>query len=274
MNKISHCLTIIILLYSTLHAENLTNKYKSLMKNNSPQQEEYKPTPASSHTDISSNTSEITKNITDTLKEIKNLKQGTFESTKEFETRVNAKLEELNSKIKFYSQKGSKDLSAGTVTMKSYDADNEKMALNLRWDSQLNSIFPEIKNYKTATLLIPRDEARKLFDKQDNHPFHIEVVFESSKLKIGRIVLYGGYVMRATEKESAVKKDKSNPYIGKQNNVNRTVPMEQKMQQINYKEKIKYIDNDAQINQKNLQSSLVYHNSRTHNYPFVCYDKK
>ena len=41
-------------------------------------------------------------------------------------------------------ENASKEYSAGTAQMKSYDADRERMQLSLTWNSDLKTIFPEI----------------------------------------------------------------------------------------------------------------------------------
>ncbi len=187
-------ISLIFLLMATfLHSENLTNKYKQLMNTVSPktQSEVHQGKPIDSHE------TKTDKNyrLIDQVKKIQALKQDTFESTTDFNSRINSAIKELKSKVKFFAQNGSKEYSAGTATMMNYDADKEVMQLKLKWDDDLKSIFSEIKDLKTVSLNIFKDAAKALFQTQKTHYFHIDIAYIDSKLIISRMTLNDKFIM-------------------------------------------------------------------------------
>jgi len=182
-------------------ADDMLQRYKSLMKTDSPvsfRQEQEKIAPIiDNHVHLKS-----AKNLLEDIQEIKALKQGTFEATKDFNERRSKKITEFDSKIKFFAQNGAQEYSAGTATMKSYDADSEVMTLSLSWDDRLKSMLPDIKNLKTVTTHIARDEAKRLFGKRETHFFYINVAFRDSALYVSKMILYEKYELIAKEQRN------------------------------------------------------------------------
>ncbi len=133
------------------------------------------------------------KSIVKGIKEIQSLKKNTFESTDEFAQRRNKKISELNNRVTISAKKGSDDYSAGTMSMKSYDADKERIALALSWNKDLAVLMPEVTKLKTVSIQIPREEAKKLFSENSTHFFHIKIFYSNSKLALSEITFYNKY---------------------------------------------------------------------------------
>jgi hypothetical protein len=201
MKPIIKIVLIILLNVSFLHTEDLTSKYKQMM------------TTATAETmndvnQIQPENLQNTKidkkyNFIERINKIQNLKQDTFESTKNFNIRVNSEINLLQNEVKFFAKNRSKKYSAGTASMKSYDADREKMKLSLKWNGDLKSVFPEIKNLKTVTLDISNNEAKALFEKQKKHYFYIDLAYVNSKLVIFKIILNDIYQMKPLSKQNS-----------------------------------------------------------------------
>lgn len=104
------------------------------------------------------------------LKNIYDMKKGTFESTDEFIRRQKNTIASLEEEILITPKKDLDEYSAGIATMTNYNADIEEVSLSLKWKKSFKSLVPEIKKHKTLTLKIPRDDARTLFDKQEKQP--------------------------------------------------------------------------------------------------------
>ncbi len=96
------------------------------------------------------------KSIIKGIKEVQNLKKGTFESTDQFTQKRNKKILELNSRVTISAKKGSDDYSAGTASMKGYDADKEQITLALSWNKNLVALLPEVTKLKTVSIQIPK----------------------------------------------------------------------------------------------------------------------
>ncbi len=183
---------LVLLLYTTLLlSEDLTSQYKKMM-NSVPLQTQNEVSPEKTIEDKKTPTG-INYNLIEEIKKIEALKQDTFEATSEFNSRRIAAITELQNKIKFFGQNTSKEYSAGTAQMKSYDADRERMQLSLNWNDNLKSAFSEIKNLKTVSLNISRDEAKKLFQEKKTHYFHIDVAYINNKLTISKMSIYDKY---------------------------------------------------------------------------------
>ena len=90
--------------------------------------------------------------------------------------------------------------------MKSYNADNEKMELSLKWNDELKLIFPEVKKLKTVTLNISKYEAKVLFEKQRTHYFHISISYQNKRLIVSKMILNDKYEMRKIQKQTKDKK--------------------------------------------------------------------
>ena len=132
------------------------------------------------------------------IQKIMALKQDTFESSREFNTRQDRAISELKDKIQSFARKGSKKYSAGTATMKNYDADKERMRLSLTWNKDIQSSFPSSKIFKNVSLNISREEAKNIFQKQRTHNFHIEVSFINNKITISKMKLYDKFKLYAS----------------------------------------------------------------------------
>ncbi len=192
-----------------LHSENLTNKYKQIMS--APPVQTNSETNSSKPIEVPQTSTDTNHNLINEIKKIEALKQDTFESTGEFNNRRDEAITELQNKIKFFEQKASKEYSAGTAKMKSYDADRERMQLTLNWNDDLKSIFSEIKNLQTVSLNIVRTEAKALFKQQDTHQFHIDIAYRSNKLIISKMTIYGKYNMyKPMEKHTPIKTNTEN----------------------------------------------------------------
>jgi hypothetical protein len=186
------------LLKNSLYSEDLTTKYKQIMTNTS------KVSQVQSVNSPKKNNKNF--NLFEEIKKIKDLKQDTFESTSDFNTRVNSAINVLENEVKFFAQNGKKEYNAGTTTMISYDADRERMKLSLKWNNDLKSIFPEIKNLKTVTLNISKHDAKALFEKQRTHYFHISISYQNKRLIVSKMILNDKYEMYKVQKPTKHKK--------------------------------------------------------------------
>lgn len=134
----------------------------------------------------------------DSIQKIMTLKQDTFESSREFNTRQDRTISKLKDKIQPFARKGSKKYSAGTATMKSYDPDKERMLLSLKWNKDIQSSFPSSKILKNVSLNISREEAKNIFQKQRTHNFHIEVSYSNNEIIISKMKLYDKFELYAS----------------------------------------------------------------------------
>jgi len=186
------------MILSSGYGQNLVDKYKSKMNHVS------EPIEQNSMKAVSEIVEKKTASSMESdIRDIKSMKQGTFESTFSFEKRVNDKLKELKQKINFYGKNASKEFSAGTITMKSYNADQETMQLLFVWNQSINTLFPETKKWKTATLSISRTEAKRLFENQSTHYFHIYLGYVNKKISIEKMMLYDAYEFTPNLKKKA-----------------------------------------------------------------------
>ena len=191
MTKIINVIFLFLFSFSLIHGENLTDKYREMMNaktNNVQSKPSTQETIAPPATPLG--------NLIDSIKEIKKLKQGTFESTTDFNTRRDDKISQLQNTIKPFAKKGSKDYSAGSANMKSYDADNEIMTLTLLWNNEIKSIFPKAKEIKTVLMNISRADAKELFAKEKTHNFHIKITYKGDKLTISSMWINDKYELR------------------------------------------------------------------------------
>ena len=210
---------LLFLCIAFLYSEDLSLQYKQIMQN-----ENAKTPNQQNHTLSQDKELAVNYNLVYKIKKIQSLKKDTFESTSDYTNRVNHAISILQNEIKFFAQNGSKEYSAGTATMKSYDADTEKMILTLQWDDDLKPIFPEIKGFKTVSLNISKQEAKTLFGKQRTHYFHINLAYDSSKLMIFKIILNDQYTL---SKHIKTKRQKNSRIMTK-NNISAIQPLHHK----------------------------------------------
>ena len=163
-----------------------SKEFKLLMDNYAKERRTYKNMPKK--------TVKFTKikkdNYIESLKKIKSMKQDTFESSKEFNERRSSTIKTLEKRITPLARRGSKEFSAGTVIMKNYDADKEEMQLSLKWNKEIQEIFPNAKKLKIVSLEISRKQAKHLFSKQSIHNFHINIDYTENKMGITKILIY------------------------------------------------------------------------------------
>ncbi len=163
-----------------------SKEFKILMDNYAKERHAYKNKP-----NKTVNSTKIKNdNYIESLKEIRAMKQDTFESSKEFNERRSRVINTLQKRINPLALRGSKEFSVGTVIMKNYDADKEAMQLSLKWNKEIQEIFPETKKLKIVSLKIPRRQAKHLFSKQSIHNFHIAIDYTENKIDITKIIIY------------------------------------------------------------------------------------
>jgi uncharacterized protein YraI len=212
MRENSLSLTILwLFLFMTaqvLAANQILDKYKSLMSETSSASVSLPARHLSENTDTNKSTVSkgAYKSHAEEIKEIVDLKQGTFESSGEFQKRRDDKIADLDKKVVFLAQDGDKEYSAGTATMKHYDADSEIMTLTLHWNADLEPLLPETKAIKTATMKISRANAKKLFEKKDTHYFHINITYQDSRPTLSRMAMYGKYKLEAVKTKTLMPK--------------------------------------------------------------------
>ena len=198
-------------LSSLFGAEDLTDKYRQKMGMESPRTDR-----TAIHTSNSIKKSE--DNILADIRKIKEMRQDTFQSTRDFEVKRNSKIVELKNKTKFFARTGEKKFSFGSVKMKSYDADQEIMQLDVSWDKEVYTLFPELKKVHTAYLNIPRAQAKDLFEEKKRHYLHTEIGYRDETLIVTSMLLYDKYRFYANVKRKpvfhsvAVKKNVENNY--------------------------------------------------------------
>ncbi len=217
--------------------------------------------------------------VIDEIKKIQALKQDTFESTSDFYNRREQAITEFRNKVKFFSQNGSKEYSAGTAEMISYDADTERMKLTLNWNTDLKFIFSEIKNRQTVSLNIAKDEAKKLFEKQKTYYFHIDVAYVNTKLTVSGMLVYDKYKMYKTQNRPV--DSSSSPKIEKANNKEmqkleqEKAAMELELQRLKAQKNVPIQKISFQQNtDRTLGLSQNNNNRNRRNYLYVCYDEK
>lgn len=198
--KIVYALILCISLSSALKAENLLNQYQQKMSGASLQKQDRTKIQENDIASVDLKEDDILVDI----ENIKKMKQGTFESTPDFLKRRNSKIKNLDEKVSFSSQNGDEKHSFGSVTMKSYDADTERMLLTVHWKKEVYSLFPELKIVHTAYLDIPRDQASELFEEKKRHYFHTELGYRGEELRITGMLLYNKYRFYAKVKRKPV----------------------------------------------------------------------
>lgn len=133
--------------------------------------------------------------MADEIKTFNAMRKKTFESSREFIKRVNKEISSRYNEIDFYIKSASKNYSVGRVEMKRYNPDSEIMTLNLIWDKKIKDILRQSNNFKTVSIPIAREEAKKLFSKKEKPFFHIQLAYTENKLSISEIQLYNKYVL-------------------------------------------------------------------------------
>jgi len=189
MKKIILHILFLLGMFSSLHGEDLLNKYKKKMD--------------TTYTDLNNeiskneNTSKVLriKSIFNEIKTIHAMKKNTFESTNDFKERRNKAVLIIDDKTNFYFTKGSQEYSAGTVQMKRYNPDTQIMVLVLSWNKEVVSLISEMNFVRTVSISIPREEAKKLFGKKKKHFFHIKFMYWHNKISISEILLYNKYTL-------------------------------------------------------------------------------
>ena len=134
-----------------------------------------------------------------------NLKQGTFEASKEYKKRHQIEMETFQESTKLYAQKGLEEYSAGSATMQHYDPDTEIMELSLDWDDALVKILPDLEQITNVYTFIERAKAKMLFEKQKKHFFHIKLTYVKENLQISQITIYGKYILHKNKDNAKVK---------------------------------------------------------------------
>ncbi len=220
-------ITFTVLIITFLSGSNLASKYKEMM--NMPSNPTQGIIKDKIEDSVSTDTQQ-TYDLADDIKKIKALKRDTFESSSEFNARIAAAIAKLRNKVKFFARNGSKEYSAGTATMESYDADKERMKLRLTWNNDLKSVFPEIKNLTTVYLNISRKEAKALFSDQPTHYFHITITHLNNSFTISKMLIYDKYKL--------YKSDSVKPLVKQSNNTtytthSTTIPVPQNKKQKN-----------------------------------------
>ncbi len=136
--SIVYAFILCIGLSSVLNAEDLLGQYQKKMSGASLEKQD--------RTKIQKDDIAITDlkedDILVDIQNIKKMKQDTFESTPDFLKRRSSKIKNLSDKVSFSSQKGDKKFSFGTVSMKSYDADRQRMLLTVKWNKEWYQVFP------------------------------------------------------------------------------------------------------------------------------------
>ncbi len=185
MHKILANVLLILFLSSSLHSEDLINKYKNMLDSSN-----YNP-----ETSLVNNkqSTALVNELSNELSSILTMAKNTFESTSDFRKRRNKAITEFEEKEDFFLQNGSQNYSAGSAKMKTYNPDTEIITLYLDWDQNVASLLPECNKFETISFYISREEAKKLFKNKDTHFFHIKVKYINKKLKISEILLYGKY---------------------------------------------------------------------------------
>ena len=145
------------------------------------------------------------KNLALLVKEMNNLKQGTFEASKEYKKRHQIEMEAFQESTKLYAQKGLEEYSAGSATMQHYDPDTEIMELSLDWDDALVKVLPDLEQITNVYTFIERAKAKMLFEKQKKHFFHIKLAYDKENLQISQITIYGKYILHKNKDNAKVK---------------------------------------------------------------------
>jgi hypothetical protein len=195
--------TFAILIITLLNSNSLTSRYKEMMDIVSKQTETVLENKTKDTANINT---QQNYDLAGDIKKIQSLKQDTFESSNEFNARISTAITKLQNKVRFFARNGSKEYSAGTATMKSYDADKERMKLILTWNSDLKSIFPEIKKLKTVSLNISRDKAKTLFSDHPTHYFHITISYIDNSFIISKILIYDKYELYKPDSSKSITK--------------------------------------------------------------------
>ena len=198
--NIAYAFILCISLSSFLNAEDLLGQYQQKMSGASLQKQDRTKIQENDIASVDLKEDDILVEI----QNIKKMKQGTFESTPDFLKKRNSKIKNLDEKVSFSSQKGDKKFSFGSVTMKSYDADTERMLLTVHWNKEVYALFPELKIVHTAYLDIPRDQASELFGEKKRRYCHTELGYRGEELRITSMLLYNKYRFYAKVKRKPV----------------------------------------------------------------------
>lgn len=189
-------LLIYLGLFSMLNAEDLLSKYKQKVTDAHAQEEVNKKDYLSAKL--------AEENILEDIRNIKKMKQDTFEATADFIKRRNSEIQKLEENASFYAKSGDKKFSFGSIAMKSYDADTQRMLLSVKWNEGVYKLFPELKRVHTAYLDIVRDQARELFEEKKIHNFHIKMEYRGERLIVTSMSLYDKYRFYAKVKRKVV----------------------------------------------------------------------
>ncbi|RLA68767.1 MAG: hypothetical protein DRG30_10880 [Epsilonproteobacteria bacterium] len=214
INRVLHFTTLLLFVCSFAYGENLEDRYRKMLQEtpahlpvtstkkvdsstiaSNPLESPSQSTQGRNKTisESSNSISRSAKSIVENIKDIQSLKKTTFESTSQFTQRRNKKISELNNRVTTSAKKDLRDYSAGTVAMKSYDADKEQIALTLIWDKDLVQLLTRITKPKAASIKISRNEAKKLFSQKNTHHFYIKISYLGEKLLLSEITLFNKY---------------------------------------------------------------------------------
>lgn len=151
---------------SVLDADNLQNKYKSMMNEN--------------NQESVNSTFKLAKFIS----ELKSYKKDDFETVEEFDKRMNDKIEF------FYRSANSKmQLIVGTVTMKSYNPNIERVTVDIHWNNNIKELFPQTNILTIVHFNFPKDKARKLFSNKKSVPLFMNFLYKNSKILINQLLI-------------------------------------------------------------------------------------
>ncbi len=269
---------IIVLFSSSLYGDDdLTSRYKHIMSTSV----QIQPSESNTTNEIIQNQqpdSNTSYPLIGEIAKIQALKQDTFESTSDFYNRREQTISEFLNKAKFFAQNASKEYSAGTATMKSYDADRERMQLTLNWNDNLKSLFSEIKDLQIVSLSISKDEAKALFEKEKTHFFHIDLSYVNSKLSISEILIYNRYKMYQLKKKaeynaSAHKTTVINDKVERLKQ--EKAAMKSELQKLKSQKTISIQQTSFQKNTNRALTRSKKNLSRQRkNYLYICYDEK
>lgn len=93
------------------------------------------------------------QSISQSLQAIRNMQKDTYEKTSEFQARRQIEVDKIITQINTASQKGNPDYQVAVATIKSYDADAERLVFAISWFHSLKNIV-EIKDSEMLESMI------------------------------------------------------------------------------------------------------------------------
>ncbi len=119
---------------------------------------------------ITPSTQDQWSGVSEDIIAINAMKQGTFESTAEFEQRRHSAIENLETKTIQAAQKQDTAYQAGTLTMTAYDPDAEILTADLAWQKNVSALLSGT-NVNTMQFPMPRAAAQQAFGQSKTQPF-------------------------------------------------------------------------------------------------------